>query len=206
MTTPKLKWCELSGRDVVRLFDAISFSNWRDGPAGLFNCCCTITWGTLAVRDHQHAAHLLGDFIDGAQKWARVGGPDHRPDRRRYRSQVGEGFALHFAYTHENSGVRGFHSNLLMTIPAVRFPAFAVWARQSLSRLAVHPGTKETLDFSRSRHRLEQAQVRWQWRQFKYIAKLCDPDVTFRRGAAPWSRPWCCATCCSSMPIRVPYR
>jgi hypothetical protein len=137
------------------------------------------------VRDHQHAAHLLGDFIDGAQKWARVGGPDHRPDRRRWRSRVGEGFELHYVYTHENSGVRGFHSHLLATVPAVRIPALKIWARQILSRLTAHPGTKETLDIDYSRHRLERDQVQWQWRMFRYVAKQCAPDVTHRRVGLP---------------------
>jgi hypothetical protein len=129
MTTPKLKWCELSGTEVIGIFNAISFSNWRDGPNGLFSCWCTIAWHTLGITDHQQAANLLGDFIDGARKRSRIGGPGHRPDRRRWRSRVEEGFAFRYVYVHENSSVRGFHSHVLATVPAVRVPGFKVWAR-----------------------------------------------------------------------------
>jgi hypothetical protein len=185
MPNPKLKWCELSGNEVARLFDAISFSMWRDGPAGLFTCCLTIAWATLGVTDHQQAARLLGRFVDGARKWARIGGPDHRPDRRRWRSRVGEGFAFRYVFTHENSGVQGFHSNLLATVPAERYQAFAVWARQILPRLAQHPGTKATLYISHCGHRAEPDQVLWQWRMFKYIAKQCDPRAQLRYAKRP---------------------
>ena len=168
MTTPKLKWCELSGHDVLRLYDAVSFSNWRDGPNGLFNCWCRpIAWHTLGVTDHQQAANLLGRFLDGVRKWSRIGGPDHRPDRRRSRSQVGLEFEFRYAYTHENSGERGFHSHILMIVPDVRYPAFTVWARQISPRLAHHPGTPETLNIDRSRHRAERDCVQWQWRVFR---------------------------------------
>jgi hypothetical protein len=89
---------------------------------------------------------------------------------------------------YENSGVRGFHTNLLATVPAVRIPALKVWARGILPRLADHPGTKETLYIDYSRHRAEDDQVQWQWRKFKYIVKQCNPKPA-TLGAALWSRP-----------------
>jgi hypothetical protein len=34
---PKLKWSDLSGREVVNLFKNTSFSMWRFGPIGIMN-------------------------------------------------------------------------------------------------------------------------------------------------------------------------
>ena len=47
---PKLKWSDLSGREVVNLFKNISFSMWRFGPIGIMNTHITILWSTLGIN------------------------------------------------------------------------------------------------------------------------------------------------------------
>ena len=89
---PVLRPSDLTGYEVVKLYNAISFAMWQFGPSAIPNCHIVILWATLGVTDHEHAARLLGEYLNRCQKWAVVGLPE--TPRRRRRARTGEGFVF----------------------------------------------------------------------------------------------------------------
>jgi hypothetical protein len=166
---------DLTGLEVVRLYEAVSFSMWRDGPAGVFNAHLIIIWSSLGVYDQQLATKFLGLLLNRAAKWAAVGSPD-RPRRRR-RARTGAGFRLKYVFVHENGPQHGFHSHCLLTIPREVVPVFAAWTRSMLRRLANHHGTEKTVRVIPSRERDERGAVTRCWSWVKYICKELNPDA-----------------------------
>jgi hypothetical protein len=55
-------------------------------------------WSTLGIKDHIQATKLLGEYLNRAQKWARVGLPEARPSRQRRRARTCEGFIFRYVY------------------------------------------------------------------------------------------------------------
>jgi hypothetical protein len=170
---------DLTGIEVVRLYEATSYSMWRYGPAGVFNTHITIVWRTLGIHDHQLATKLLGLYLNRAVKWAAVGSPD--APRRRRRARTGSGFNLRYIYVNENGSQHGFHSHCLLTIPREMVPVFAAWTRSILRRLANHYGTEKTVRVIPSQERDERGAVIRCWSWMQYICKELDPE------AGPWT-------------------
>jgi len=173
---PKLKWSALSDREVVRLYDALSFAVWQFGPSAIMSVHIIIAWETLGLTDHTQARHLLGQYLNRCQKWARVGFTTPLDRRRRRRRSLrqpryGDGFAYLYVFANENSGVRGFHSHVLANVPQRLGPDFETWSQQTLEKLAKHPGTAETVKVVVSPAKNEHDAVKQQWRWFKYICK-----------------------------------
>ena len=179
---PKLKWSDLSGREVVKLFKNISFSMWRFGPVGIMNTHITILWSTLGIKDHNRATKLLGEYLNRAQRWARVGLPEARPSRQRRRARTCEGFIFRYVYVHECGGAHGFHSHILAHVPKEAVPAFAAWTRSILPQLARHQGTEQTVKVVASQERDERGAVDRCWCWFRYLTKQLDEDSPLRPG------------------------
>jgi hypothetical protein len=117
---PVLRPSDLNGYEVVKLYNAISFAMWQFGPSAIPNCHIVILWATLGITDHEHAARLLGKYLNQAQKWAAVGAP--RATRQRRRARTGENFVFRYVYVHENGPQHGFHSHILCTVPPETVP------------------------------------------------------------------------------------
>ena len=184
---PKLKWSALSDREVVRLYDALSFALWQFGPSAIMSVHITILWKTLGVTDHTRARQLLGQYFNRCQKWARVGftAPLDRR-RRRQRSlrqtRYGDGFVFRYGFTNECGGDKGFHSHVLANVPQRLGPDFKTWSRQTLAKLARHPGTAETVKVVVSPAKNEHDAVERQWDWFRYICKQLELELEPRWG------------------------
>jgi hypothetical protein len=169
----------LSVKDATKLFDAVCFNMWQHGS--VLNCHITIAWRTLGVMDHEHAAALLGEYLNQSQKWAAVGLEARyltkRP-RLRPRERTGDGFTFRYIYVHENGLEHGFHSHVLCTVPPYAVPAFRAWTQAILPKLAQHPGTKRSVVLILARERSESSTVERQWQWYSYLMKQLPPGVT----------------------------
>jgi hypothetical protein len=174
------KSSDLSFYDATKLFDAVSFHMSQFGS--LLNCHVTITWRTLGVPvgDHEHAAALLGEYLNRCQKWAAVGWIGRtltKSPRQRYRARTGEGFRFSYIYVHEYGTEHGFHSHVLCHVPQYVVPAFRAWTQVILPRLARHPGTKKSVVVIPARERSESSTIERQWKWFAYLLKQLNPRV-----------------------------
>jgi hypothetical protein len=174
---PVLRPSDLNGYEVVKLYNAISFAMWQFGPSAIPNCHIVILWATLGVTDHEHAARLLGEYLNRCQKWAAIGSP--RATRQRRRARTGENFVFRYAYVHENGPQHGFHSHILCTVAPETVPVFKAWSRSILARLARHRGTEKTVRVIPSRELGEDALVKRCWSWFRYMAKQLNPIVSW---------------------------
>jgi hypothetical protein len=69
---PKLKSSALSDKEVVHLYDALSFALWQFGPSAIMTVHIVILWRTLGVTEHTQARHLLGQYLNRCQKWGQL--------------------------------------------------------------------------------------------------------------------------------------
>jgi hypothetical protein len=164
------KSSDLSGKEVIRLYDAISFAQWQFGPSAIFNTHITILWQTYGIKDHEHASALLGLYLNEARKWARVG---QNPKPRRQRPRTGNHFVFRYVYANECSGQQGFHSHVLTALPQPAVAAFKAWTRAILPKLTGQAGDQSSVVF-RVRFANEQVMIDRCWHWFRYVAKQCD--------------------------------
>jgi hypothetical protein len=128
------------------------------------------------VTDHTQARHLLGQYLNRCQKWGQVGFTAPLDCRRRLQrslrqSRYGDGFVYRYVFTNECGGDKGFHSHVLANVPQRLGPIFEGWTRQTLAKLAKHPGTAETVKVVVSPAKNEHDAVKQQWRWLRYICK-----------------------------------
>ena len=173
---PKLKSSALSDREVVRLYDALSFALWQFGPSAIMTVHIIILCGLFEVTEHTQARHLLGQYLNRCQKWGQVGLTAPLDRRRRLQrslrqSRHGDGFVFRYVFTNECGGDKGFHSHVLANVPQRLGPDFEAWSRRTLAKLAKHPGTAETVKVVVSPAKNEHDAVERQWRWFRYICK-----------------------------------
>jgi hypothetical protein len=178
-SVPKLKWSDLNYKEVVRLWNALSFHMFQYGE--VMSVHIVIVWQTLGVTDHGKARHLLTQYLNRCQKWGRVGflAPlDRRKRRQRSlrHSRYGDGFNFRYIFTNECSGIRGFHSHILASVPQRLVPDFEAWSQKTLGKLAHHPGTAETVKVVVWRAKNEHDAVERQWHGFRYICKQLEPE------------------------------
>lgn len=162
---------DLTGREVARLYDAMSFA--ISEHQAVMNTHVVILWETLRVYDHGEATKVLSDYLSQARKWARVGTPGEQRLRRRQRT--GYGFTFRYVYVHENGTGRGFHTHLLCTVPYAQKKAFEAWTWSVLAKLTRTKPVLTTL-VVRQRRLLEPgAAISRGWAWFRYITKQLDP-------------------------------
>lgn len=126
MTT---KSSDLSGREVVELFNGISFAMWYYGPKALMNYHVTIAWRTYGVEDQRQASRLLGLYLNRCAKWAERGLPTTRPGRVRRHPLTGWWeLPFLYVYTCEHAADSGFHSHILCTVPGLWTGEFDRWS------------------------------------------------------------------------------
>jgi Transposase DDE domain len=176
---PQLYWSDLNYRQVVRLWNAVSFHMWQYGE--VMSAHIIIAWRGLEVTNHANARHLLGQYLNRCQKWARVGFTASLDLRRQLQwslrqSRYGDGFNFRYVFTNECSGTRGFHSHILASVPDRLRPNFEAWSRQTLAKLAKHPGTAETVMVVPSNAKNEHDAVERQWHCVRYICKQLEPE------------------------------
>ena len=133
------------------------------------------------MTDHRKARNLLLQYLNRCQKWGKVGltAPlDRRKRRKRSlrQSRHGNGFVFRYIFTNECNGTRGFHSHVLANVPEQLRPNFEAWSRQTLAKLAKHPGTEKTLKVVPAKASTESDAVARQWNWFRYTCKELIPE------------------------------
>jgi hypothetical protein len=171
---PIPKSSDLSGEQVIKLYHALSFALWQFGS--IMTAHVTILWQTLGIHNHKQAATLLWAYLNRSYKRAAVGSTGATRQRRRERT--GQGFILRYGYTLECGGAEGLHAHILMNVPPEAVPAFSIWTRQILARLAGHPGDEHTVRVVASKAQTEPDAIARHWGWFRYIAKELSPHVT----------------------------
>lgn len=183
---------DLRAAEVVRLYDAISFSMQRYGAP--MNAHIIILWEGFGVVDHEQAARVLSMYLQQALKWARVG-TEGRPRQRR-RERTGSGFEFRYVYVHENGAGRGFHTHILCTLPGAARKAFENWSWSILKKLTGPKADIWALRVVGSLQRTEGGTVDRCWNWFRYVTKqTSDEAVVFERTGKQHSlrdvmRPW----------------
>jgi hypothetical protein len=151
---------------------------WQHGS--IMNTHITVKWSLLGVSDPTVAARMSWALLNRAQKWAKAGATDPRPQRRSAR--FGDNFRLSYCYAHEYGG--GAHSHILTHIPAASKLAFKAWARRAVAQLTRCPSVdRRAVKVVYSRERSESASVARAWLWTRYILKMLDPAIQWR---PPW--------------------
>jgi hypothetical protein len=182
----RLRWSDLNYKEVVCLWNAISFHMFQYGE--VMSVHIVILWQTLGVTDHGKARYLLGQYLNRCQKWGQVGlkAPLNRRrqlQRSLRQSRHGKGFVFRYVFTNECSGNKGFHSHVLASVPLWLVPVFEAWSLQTLGKLAQHPGTEKTLRVVvPSKAITESDAVERQWCWFRYICKQLELEDEPRWG------------------------
>jgi hypothetical protein len=182
---PKLRWSHLNYKEVVRLWNALSFHMWQYG--GVMTVHIVILWKTLGVTDHTQARRLLGQYLNRCQKWGQVGFTAPLDRRRRLQrslrqSRYGDAFVFRYIFTNECGGDKGFHSHVLASVPQRLGPDFETWSRRTLGKLAKHPGTETTVKVVVSPAKNEHDAVERQWDWFRYVCKQLELEPEPRWG------------------------
>lgn len=129
-----------------------------------------VVWSMMGI-DPVEGGKRLGKYLNEATKWMRVG---TEPRFRRVKNPR-EGAELHYGWVHENAPNRGFHSHILMNVPAGLIKEFDAWSRACLRR---HHGAYFPFDavrVVRSYAKTREAAVKRNWRWFQYLTKELDP-------------------------------
>ena len=166
------------------LYNAIAFAQWSYGL--VLNSHLTITWNLLGVQDHRHAVDILSKFNQEAGKWLAVDNTGRRRKNTNARTWGGKSLYV-YAYVHECTNERGFHTHELFHAPDGKAKAFSEWAPSRLAELAgldglvedavfFTPGTKRD-GFSPHAARFKKNEVERCWAYFRYLIKNLDPDM-----------------------------
>jgi hypothetical protein len=161
---------DLSGKEVIKLYNAINFAQWQFGPSSIFNAHIIILWETYGIKNHEHASALLGLYLNEARKWAKVG---HNPDPRRRRARTGKAFVFRYVYVHENTGAQGFHSHVLTVLSQPAVAAFRAWTRAILRKLTGQAGNPSCV-VVKVRFGSEEVMIQRCWHWLRYLAKQCN--------------------------------
>lgn len=151
----------LTRADVKEVFDAVSFAVQETGV--LFNSQITIAYRYLGVEDDRIATVLLSDYL--------------RELRMRMKAW---GFRFDYAYVHERSKERGFHTHVISALPAHLRDRIREWTGKFFSHrypeLFVPEAVKVQVSGVRSpHHKLELHRHR-----LTYITKGLDPYIRDR--------------------------
>jgi hypothetical protein len=166
---------DLTINDAIRLYSAMSYSMWKYGLDAVVTSHIIISWNTLLVEDNQHAALLLGKFLNQARKkFGRERLVDMRPGRRRNWQHVYSGFKLNYVFVWENGAKEGLHTHILATIPWNVAPLFKTWSERCLTRLAGQPCTPETI-VVRAPQTAPNVAMGWVW--LRYCLKQLSPAL-----------------------------
>lgn len=168
--------------EVARLYRCVAFA--MDQYGAVMNGHMTISWKAWGVRDHTQAASVLTEFNARMGKWLAAHGADRK--RKGVASPTyGVREPYFYAFIHENTSVRGFHTHQLFEIKDGKARAFAERAVKVLQRLTgatkvpvdgvvFTPGTKRD-GFSPHLYRFKKNEVERCWIWFRYLAKNLSP-------------------------------
>jgi hypothetical protein len=173
----------------AKLYNAIAFAQWSYGL--VLNSHMTITWSLLGVRDHRQAVDILSKFNQEAGKWLAVDNTGRRRKNTNARTWGGRSLYV-YAYIHECTNERGFHTHQLFHAPDGKAKAFSGWTPRRLAELAglgdpaedavfFTPGTKRE-GFSPHVARFKKNEVERCWAYFRYLVKNLDPNVAKEAG------------------------
>lgn len=182
------------GRDVVRLYNGFSYFNYSRGVS--MNTFLTVSYEALGVYDHREAMKLHGLVNDKTQNWLGVGLIPKMPNRRRVSTRAGLGSSEHFyGYVVEIGSKLRFHVHQLMWVPATtqfdpvtgRHLYKATWLKHALRRwlskqLKRHV-PDEAVDVKYHAPCNPEADLRWQWDRFRYMAKSLGENAAYPDGS-----------------------
>lgn len=164
--------------EAARLYRCLAFA--MDQYGVVMNGHMTVAWEAWGVRDHAQAASTLTEFNARMGKWLAVNGAGRK--RKGVTSPVyGVGERYFYAFIHENTPVRGFHTHQLIGVKDGKVKAFAEKALRVLQRLTgskkvpvggvvFTPGTKRD-GFAPHLHRFKKNEVERCWIWFRYLVK-----------------------------------
>ena len=189
--SPVPKRASTLGREVARLYNAVSFLMWQHEL--VMNAHVIINWRLLGV-DERRAAATLSQYNHEAAKWLRVG-DESMPRQRMTRRASAGGSKHHWVYVHEHARDEGFHTHLLCVVPREKANAFWTWSLATLARLTrqprVHhdavwfvPCTKQGFAPYRARSEADAVARCWDW--FRYLSKTARPTVAYKDNDGQW--------------------
>lgn len=168
--------------EAARLYRCLSFAMNQYGV--VMNGHMTVTWETLGVRDHVRAAAVLTEFNARMGKWLKVNGTSRK--RKGINAATwGVPERYFYAFIHEHTRDRGFHTHQLIGVSDGKARAFAERAVQVLKRLTgvshvpadavvFTPNTKGE-GFVPYLPRFKKNEVKRCWIWFRYLAKNLSP-------------------------------
>jgi hypothetical protein len=179
--TPRLRSAVLTN-EVARLYRCLSFCMNQYGV--VMNGHMTVAWEVFGIRDHVRAAEVLSEFNARMGKWLKVNGSG-RKRKGITSSTFGVPERYFYAFIHEHTRDRGFHTHQLFGVSDGKARAFAERAVKVLKRLTgvshvpanavvFTPGTKGE-GFVPYLPRFKRNEVERCWIWFKYLAKNLSP-------------------------------
>lgn len=168
--------------EVARLYRCLSFAMNQYGVT--MNGHMTVAWEVLGIRDHVRAAEVLTEFNARMGKWLKVNGNGRK--RKGINSTTwGVPERYFYAFVHEHTRDRGFHTHQLIGISDGKARAFAERAVKVLKRLTgvsvvpanavvFTPGTRGD-GFAPYLPRFKKNEVERCWIWFRYLAKNLSP-------------------------------
>lgn len=157
--------------DAFKLYNAIAYAMWKDGV--VLNTHVIILWSQMGLTEQDGDA-VLGRYLHKAQKWLRVG---TKPRRRFSANARYEGTELRYAWVHESSPNRGFHSHVLLNVPPRLSKEFREWSRQCLVREIGKHFPWKAFRLVRSYAKIEDSAVKRVWSWFRYLSKQLHPEI-----------------------------
>lgn len=185
---PRLRPAVLTD-EASRLYRCLAFA--MDHAGVVMNGHMTIVWKAWGVTDHAQAASMLTEFNARMGKWLAVSGTG-RKRKGVTSSTYGVGEKYFYAFVHENTSDRGFHTHQLIGVTDGKARAFSERAVKVLQRLTrktmvpvggvmFTPGTKRD-GFAPHLHHFKKNEVERCWIWFRYLAKNLSPHEFKRVG------------------------
>jgi hypothetical protein len=178
---PRLRSAVLTD-EASRLYRCLAFA--MDQYGAVMNGHMTIVWKAWGITDHAQAASVLTECNARMGKWLRVNATGRK--RKGVTSPTyGAGERYFYAFIHENTSDRGFHTHQLVGLMDGKARAFSERAVKVLQRLTrktkvpvgavvFTPGTKRD-GFAPHLHHFKKNEVERCWIWFRYLAKNLSP-------------------------------
>jgi len=165
----------LLGVEVPRLYQAMSFMNWRYGV--MFNCHVVLTFKLMGFADHRTPVSLMASWNQAMKRWLAVG-PDKPRARWKKRARAGAASEHLWMYAVEHGRDQGLHAHELCVVPREQVAAFTAYAKAWWERAAGMKLPEEAVYVRHRRVGDEEKGYRRQVGWFRYVVKTLGNEVT----------------------------
>lgn len=155
----------LTTKEFRKLYEGVAFAHWRFNTP--LNAHAIIVWQLMKV-DPAARAHVLGQYLHRARKWARS-----RCGGRRIP------WGMHYIFVHENAPKWGLHSHVLMNIEHVHREEFKAWSQECLQQLTKRHVPRDAFRLVCPRVKTKEAAFTRSWGWFRYLTKQHDDGWEF---------------------------